>query len=130
MGIYQIGKVVGVSGDEIFISLLDHERTEDMERGVPDSMTVHLSSPTGPLPVQIGQPGTFVTVALPAAKLLCMVTGIEMRETRPTAGDVRAADAQGQTLIDRATRGVSTIPVGTIDAAGPVGRGSGVLPPR
>jgi len=128
MGIYQIGKVVGVSGDEIFISLLDHERTEDMERGVPDSMTVHLSSPTGPLPVQIGQPGTFVTVALPAAKLLCMVTGIEMRETRPTAGDVRAADAQGQTLIDRATRGVSTIPVGTIDAAGQFERGSDVLP--
>lgn len=128
MGNYQIGKVVGVSGDEIFISLVDHERTEDTERGVPESMTVHLASPAGPLPVQIGQPGTFVTVALPAAKLLCMVTGIEMRETRPTATDLREADARGEMLLDRATRGVSTIPVGTIDAAGRFERGSDVLP--
>lgn len=128
MGTYQIGKVVGVSGDEIFVSLVDYERTEDAEKGVPESMTVHLPSPVGPLPVQIGQPGTFVTVSLPAAKLLCMVTGIEMRETRATVADLRAADARGEMLLDRATRGVSTIPVGTINAAGQFERGADVLP--
>lgn len=67
MSEYQIGKVVGVTGDEIFVSLVDHDSSADPEFGVPDSMTVHLSSPTGPAPVLIGQPGTFVTMpSLPA----------------------------------------------------------------
>jgi uncharacterized protein len=64
MNNYQIGKVVGVTGDEIFVALVDHEPSEDCERGVPDSMTIHLTTPTGPTPVLIGQPGTFVAVAL------------------------------------------------------------------
>lgn len=128
MSNYQIGKVVGVSGDEIFISLLDHEREVDSEHGVPDSMTVHLPTTAGPSPVQIGQPGTFVTVALPAAKLLCMVTGVEMRESRPTATEVREAAGRGESLLDRAKRGLSTIPVGTLDPAGRFERGADVLP--
>lgn len=128
MSDYRIGKVVAVSGDEIFISLVEHEQSEDVERGVPDSMTVHLTSSTGPIPVQIGQPGTFVMVALPAGKLLCMVTAIEMREGKPTVSELREADIQGQMLLERATRGVSTVPVGTIDVAGRFERGSDVLP--
>lgn len=128
MSDYQIGKVVGVSGDEIFITLVDHEQAQDFERGVPDSMTVHVTSPAGPVPVQIGQPGTFVMVALPAGKLLCMVTGVEMRESRPTVTEVREAEGRGETLLERATRGLSTIPVGTLDAAGKFERGADVLP--
>ena len=60
MSDYQIGKVVGVTGDEIFVTLVDHEPSADFERGVPDSMTIHLPTPAGPTPVLIGQPGTFI----------------------------------------------------------------------
>jgi len=128
MSDYQIGKVVGVTGDEIFVALIDHEPTEDSERGVPDSMTIHLATPAGPTPVLIGQPGTFIAVALPAGKLLCMVTGIEMREGKTSLADSKDAQAEGDLLLDRATRGLSTIPVGTIDAAGRFERGTDVLP--
>lgn len=128
MSDYQIGKVVSVSGDEIFVSLIDHEQSQDYVRGVPDSMTVHVTSDAGPVPVQIGQPGTFVLVTLPAAKLLCMVTGVEMREGKPTSSELREAEQRGESLLERASRGLSTIPVGTLDAAGRFERGSDVLP--
>lgn len=128
MSDYQIGRVVGVSGDEIFISLVDHETAAEMERGVPDSMTVHLLSTTGPIPVLIGQPGTFVTVALPSGKLLCMVTGIEMRESKFSQSETRASSTEGLMLLNRAERGLSTIPVGTIDSSGKFERGTDVLP--
>lgn len=128
MGDYQIGKVVGVTGDEIFVTLLDHEPSVDSERGVPDSMTIHLPTPAGPTPVLIGQPGTFITVALPGGKLLCMVTGIEMRESKVSASESREAAIEGTVLLDRTARGLSTIPVGTIDALGKFERGTDVLP--
>lgn len=128
MNDYQIGKVVGVTGDEVFVTLVDHEPSDDRERGVPESMTIHLPTPTGPTPVLIGQPGTFITVALPAGKLLCMVTGIEMREGKVSASESREAEAAGTLLLDRATRGLSTIPVGTIDSSGKFERGTDVLP--
>jgi len=128
MSNYQIGKVVGVSGDEIFVALTDHEETAGVESGVPESMTVHLTTDAGPTPVLIGQPGTFVTVSLPAGRLLCMVTGVDMRESKVSASATREAEEEGIYLLDRATRGLSTIPVGTIDAAGRFERGSGVLP--
>lgn len=128
MNDYQIGKVVGVTGDEIFVTLDDHDPSADSERGVPDSMTIHLPTLEGPTPVLIGQPGTFITVALPAGKLLCMVTGIEMREGKVGTLESREAKADGAMLLDRATRGLSTIPVGTIDASGKFERGTDVLP--
>lgn len=128
MSDYQIGKVIGVTGDEIFVSLIDHDLSEDGERGVPDSMTVHLTLDSGPTPVLIGQPGTFVTVALPAGKLLCMVTGIEMREGKISAAEVKEAEAEGATLLARASRALSTIAVGTISGAGAFERGTDVLP--
>ena len=46
---YQIGKVCGVSGDEILVTVIDHKSDEHGESGVPDSMTVHLASDSGPL---------------------------------------------------------------------------------
>jgi DNA helicase HerA-like ATPase len=128
MSDYQIGKVVAVSGDEIFVSLLDHEQSTGSEMGVPESMTVHLPSGAGPMPVLIGQPGTFVTIALPAGRLLCMVTSVEMREAKTTASELREADSDGAFVLDRATRGLATIAVGTTDAAGKFERGSDVLP--
>ncbi len=128
MNEYRIGKVVGVTGNEIFVTLADHEPSADAECGVPDSMTIHLAGHDGPVPVLIGQPGTFVTIALPAAKLLCMVTGIEMREGKVAASDIRDAAVDGSMLLDRATRSLTTIPVGTIDSTGHFERGTDVLP--
>ena len=128
MSHYQIGKVVGVSGDEIFVALTDYEQTAGVESGVPESMTVHLTTDAGPTPVLIGQPGTFVTVSLPAGRLLCMVTGVDMRESKVSASAAREAESDGVYLLDRATRSLSTIPVGTIDSASHFERGSGVLP--
>ncbi len=127
MNDYQIGKVVAVTGDEIFVSLLDHEQTGS-EMGVPESMTIHLASAAGPMPVLIGQPGTFVIIALPAGRLLCMVTSVEMREAKNTASELREVDSAGAFILDRASRGLATIAVGTIDAAGKFDRGSDVLP--
>jgi DNA helicase HerA-like ATPase len=128
MSDYQIGKVVAVSGEEIFVSLLDHEQSTGSEMGVPESMTVHLPSEAGPMPVLIGQPGTFVSIALPAGRLLCMVISVEMREAKTTASELREADSDGAFVLDRATRGLATIAVGTTDAAGKFERGSDVLP--
>ncbi len=128
MSDYQIGKVVGVAGDEIFVSLLDHEQSTDSEMGVPESMTIHLASGSGPMPVLIGQPGTFVIIALPAGRLLCMVTSVEMREAKTTAAELRGVDSAGVFVLDRASCALATIAVGTMDAAGKFERGSDVLP--
>src|SRR5208337_1768520 len=125
---YHIGRVTAVSGDQVLVTLIDHNEDGTEEIGVPDTMTVNLPSPVGPVPVIIGQPGTFVVIGLPAARLLCMVTEVQMRETRIRASEDREAEATGALLIDRATRGLVTIPVGTIDAAGKFERGSDVLP--
>ncbi len=128
MSEYQIGKVVAVTGDEVFVSLLPHERAPASDLGVPDSMTVHINGNAGPMPLVIGQPGSFITLSLPAGRLLCMVTGVDMREARASATDTRRADVDGTFVLDRASRGLSAIPVGTFDAAGRFERGTDVLP--
>jgi uncharacterized protein len=66
---YRIGKVIAVTGDQIFISLAEYE-SSDPPAGVPASMTVDIPSPAGPIPLLVGQPGTFVTVSLPAGESL------------------------------------------------------------
>ncbi|MDR3412384.1 MAG: DUF87 domain-containing protein [Formivibrio sp.] len=128
MSDYQIGKVIAVSGDEIFVSLLDHEQSTGSELGVPDSMTIHLPSAAGPMPVLIGQPGTFINIALPAGRLLCMVTRVEMREAKTTSLELREADSDGAFVLDQASRGLATIAVGTMDATGKFERGTDILP--
>ncbi len=128
MGDYQIGKVIAVSGESIIISLLGYDQSVEAEMGVPESMTVHLPNAAGPIPVLIGQPGTFVTIALPTGRLLCMVISVEMREAKETASELREADSVGAFVIDRAMRSLVTIPVGTLDATGRFERGSDVLP--
>jgi uncharacterized protein len=125
---YQIGKVVSVSGDQIFVSLLEYVQSTGLELGVPDSMSVHLASVEGPTPLLVGQPGTFVMVALPAGKLLCMVTTIEMREAKVPASEFRDAESDGALILERATRQLATIPVGTIDVMNRFDRGADVLP--
>lgn len=126
MSDYRIGKVVAVTGDQVFVSLLDED--EEGTAGVPVSMTVDMPSPNGPVPLLIGQPGTFVSVSLPSGYLLCMVTGIEMKEERIAAPDMREAASADLALLDRVSRSLSTVPVGTIDASGTFERGTDVLP--
>ncbi|WP_197419425.1 MULTISPECIES: ATP-binding protein [Burkholderia] len=125
---YQIGRVCAVSGDEIIVSVMEFRSSADGESGVPDSMTVHLSTSMGPAPILIGQPGTFVVVALPSARLLCMVTGVSMKEGRVSAAEVKDAVVGGTLLVDSSSRLLTTVPVGTINSAGKFERGSDVLP--
>lgn len=125
---YQIGKVCAVSGDEILVNVIDHKMDATGESGVPESMTVHLPSDTGPVPVVIGQPGTFVVVALPAASLLCMVVGITMKEARYSSSESKEAATAGALLLDPTSRALVTVPVGTIGSTGAFERGTDVLP--
>lgn len=124
---YRIGKVTSVSGDEVYVSLGEHDATEPAS-GVPETMAVDISTPLGPIPVLIGQPGTFVLVSLPAGYLLCMVTGIEMREGRIGASDLKQAANEGVSLEERVSRSLSTIPVGTLQSSGAFERGIDVMP--
>lgn len=125
---YQIGKVCAVSGDEILVNVIDYKADEKGESGVPENMTVHLPSESGPVPVVIGQPGTFVIVALPSASLLCMVVGITMKEGRYSAGESKEAALTGALLLDPTSRALVTVPVGTIGSTGAFERGTDVLP--
>jgi hypothetical protein len=124
---YRIGKVISVTGDQIFVSLADYDAAEPPS-GVPASMTVDLPSSAGPTPLLIGQPGTFVLTSLPAGYLLCMVIGIEMKEERISAGELKQANREEMLLTDRIARNLSTVPVGTIDASGAFERGTDTMP--
>jgi hypothetical protein len=128
MDSYQIGRIVGVSGDSILVSLIDHTNDDGQECGVPDSMSVNLQSSGGPVPLLIGQPGTFISIALPGSRLLSMVTGIEMKEGKNTASEVKDAENEGAILLDSPRRILAAVPVGTIDSSGKFERGTDVLP--
>lgn len=124
---YRIGKVTAVAGDQIFVSLVDHDET-DPPSGVPASMTVNVQSLAGPVPLLIGQPGTFVLVSLPAGYLLCMVVGIEMKEERISSPEIRVAAAEDVLIMERVSRSLSVVPVGTLNSSGDFERGTDVMP--
>ena len=128
MSDYKIGKVVSVSGERIFISLSDHSSNDGAEEGVLPTMIVNLSTESGPAPLLIGQPGTFVSVGLPSGKLLAMITTIDMKETEPIQAEIRKAEAEGQIVVEGQKRIVSAVPVGTLNASGVFERGTDVLP--
>lgn len=128
MSDYKIGRVVGVSGERIFISLTDYSSIEETEEGVPSTMIVNLPSDTGPIPLLIGQPGTFVSVSLPSGRLLAMITTIDMKESSPLQSELKDAEAEGYAIIEEQKRVVSAVPVGTLDAGGIFERGTDVLP--
>lgn len=124
---YRIGKVVAVTGDEVFVALVDYD-AGDPPSGVPASMSIDVPSSAGPVPLLVGQPGTFVMVSLPAGYLLCMVTGIEMKEERIPAAEIKQASQEAVLLVDRVTRSLSTVPVGTLDVKGAFERGTDTMP--
>ena len=125
---YKVGKVVGVSGERVFVSLMDHSEGEGIEEGVPPTMIVNLSAESGPVPLLIGQPGSFVSIGLPSGRLLAMITTIDMRESSPLQSEVRVAEAEGDAIVEGHKRVVSAVPVGTLDASGKFERGTDVLP--
>lgn len=128
MNNYKIGKVVGVSGERIFVSLIDHTDVDGTEEGVPSTMIVNLPDERGPVPLLIGQPGTFVSIGLPSGRLLAMITTIDMKENPPVQSEIRAAEAEGEAIVDEYKRVVLAVPVGTLDAGGTFERGTDVLP--
>jgi hypothetical protein len=57
-----------------------------------------------------------------------MVIGIEMKEERISAGELKQANREEMLLTDRIARNLSTVPVGTIDASGAFERGTDTMP--
>jgi DNA helicase HerA-like ATPase len=123
---YQIGKVIEVRGDQIIVALIDFD--EASEAGVPEAMIVDVPTAQGPIGLLIGQPGSFVELALPSGTLVCLVTETRMRETGITQAEERASLAEQAFLIERTVRVLVTIPVGTLTADGEFERGANVLP--
>lgn len=124
---YRIGRIIAVSGDQIAVSLAEYEPEQGAEHGVPESMTVHLPTPGGPVPLLIGQPGSFITVSLPAGRLLCLVSGIEMKEERTPASS-RETVLDGALPLVASLRILTAVPVGTLDNMNRFERGTDVLP--
>lgn len=125
---YKIGKVIGVENRALSISLLDYGRDDDgIEFGVHENMTIDLPSESGPQPLLIGQPSSFIEVSLPVGKLLCTVTSIKMFEESATASDVRNLDP-GYFAVFSKQRIITALPIGTFGSTGKFERGTDVLP--
>lgn len=123
---HQIGKVIEVKGDQIIVSLLDFD--SEKNTGVPEEMAVDVTTPDGPENILIGQPGSFVELALPSGTLLCLVTETRMREVTIGSPENKAASANDEFVVDRVSRHLVTIPVGTFGPEGNFERGATVLP--
>ena len=128
MSDYRIGKVNSVSGERIFVSLVDYTNDNEVEEGVPSNMVVNLQTEKGPTPLLIGQPGTFISIGLPSGRLLAMVTTIDMQEAEPLKAEIKQAETDGHFLLEGHKRVVSVVPVGTINPSGVFERGTDVLP--
>jgi len=118
--------VIEVKGDTISVSLVDFD--EDTGVGVPEEMAIDVSTPDGPVNVLIGQPGSFVELALPNGTLLCLVTETRMREATVGISEAKEATSSGDFVVDQVSRQLVTIPVGTLNSNGDFERGTNVLP--
>ena len=124
---YKIGRVIGVTGDSIDISLIDFT-SENVEYGVPESMNININTESGPKPLLIGQPGSFVEIAIPAGSLLGIIIDIQMREVQLSTAEIKATVREEATPIDYPKRVLSVVPIGTIDLSGNFERGTDILP--
>jgi len=125
---YEIGKVIGVFGEKIEVSLIDFIEEEDICYGVPENMCVSLESKEGPKPLIIGQPGNYVKISLPSGFLLTMISEIRMREKSFSSRELKDAEEAGGYLIENPERILNVIPIGTIDPSGKFERGTDVFP--
>ena len=126
---YRIGRTIAVFGESILVLLDDFSRDDSgAESGVPESMSINIVCDKGPEPILIGQPGSFVIIAIPSGKLLCMVAGIKMTESNPLVNEIKEAGKDGEFLLTATKRVLEVIAVGTIEANNSFERGSDVLP--
>jgi DNA helicase HerA-like ATPase len=126
---YCIGKTISVIGDTIGVSLENFLANEIGEEfGVPDTMCINLPSTSGPIPLMIGQPGSFVNVSIPTGSLLCMVTGIKMTELNQHSSEIKNVLENGELLISSTKRVLEVLAVGTFRPDGSFERGTDVLP--
>ncbi len=128
MSNYVIGKVVGVCGDNVEIALIDHFDEEEEILGVPDCMSINVNTDKGPIPILIGQPGSFIKIEIPNGQLLCIVTNIQMKETQNTAKQISESIKDDCYTLDKAKRILTAIPFGTIASNGNFERGTDILP--
>ena len=124
---HQIGAVVAVSADSLTVEL-EEFTPSPQARGVPDSMVVNVDSSSGPIPLLIGQPGSFVAVQIQTGRLLSIVTDIDMRERTPTRQETAAAKSAQVFLVDKPRRMISATPIGTIAPDQTFSVGADVLP--
>jgi len=113
---YRIGKTIAVQGDTIEMLLEEPRRdAEGIESGVPANMTVAFDQP--PRSLVIGQPGSFVEMAIPTGGLLGVV--IACRLLDPTKAFQESSIG---------ARVLEALAIGTLDRQGRFDRGSDVLP--
>ncbi|OLA95071.1 MAG: hypothetical protein BHW64_00555 [Candidatus Melainabacteria bacterium LEY3_CP_29_8] len=116
MSNYVIGKVIGVFGDSIDIALDNYLN----DSGVPENMIININTEQGPEPILIGQPGTFLKIQISNGMLLCMVSGIKMKDTTNNSTDSISVDLPNRIL--------TLVPFGTINENNIFEKGSDVLP--
>lgn len=113
---YVIGKVIGVFGDTIDIALDNF----DEKSGVPENMLIHINTECGPEPILIGQPGSFLKIQISNGMLLCMVSGIKMRESTNNSNE--------NISLELPNRILSLVAFGTINENGLFEKGTDLLP--
>lgn len=125
---YEIGTVYLVGSSEIHVRLLPLEELEDnTERGVPDAMVVNLPTESGPSPLPIGHPGSYVEVAVRDRGLLGLIIGVRMTEL--SLSGIGAQSGSGDLLpVQAPERLLTVVPVGTFSPDGSFERGADVLP--
>ncbi len=126
MSTYKIGKVIGVCGEKLEISLLPED--QDKSFGVPECMSINIDTKFGPKPLLIGQPGTFVKVAIPNGNLLCMISDIKMQETNPSALEIKQAAADDSYILETPKRILIALPFGTISTDENFEKGTDIFP--
>jgi hypothetical protein len=126
---YKIGKTIAVSGDRILVLIDEHVLNEQGEElGVPDSMCINISCESGPTPLLIGQPGSFVDVAIPNGNLLCMIAGVKMTETQIPVLQGRTQQSEEIFSLPISKRILEITAIGTIGTDQKFERGTDILP--
>jgi len=117
---YLIGKTVSVLGDTLHVLLLEHTRLESgQDSGVPASMAIPRSDLPGAPAIVIGQPGSFVEVALPVGSVLGMVISASIQDL--SAQPTSHLNGSGKRMLE-------VLVIGTLSADRGFQRGSEVLP--
>lgn len=126
---YKIGKTIAVAGDSISILIDEHMLTEQGEElGVPDSMCINVQCESGPNPLLIGQPGSFVDVTIPNGSLLCMISGVKMTEMQISATQSRVQQSEDIYPIPSSKRILEVTAIGTIGSDQKFEKGTDILP--